>query len=278
MLKALRLVVLVAVTVAPLACGGGGGSAGSDFCQSWAAAFCHKIYQCPTADPNPLAGTSEANCTAGWRQTCTSKPPAGETFDVNCSAGQSINQAAKTSCLNSLASATCDQFNDPTYTDACDQVCPQSADTDGGTAGATGGAAGAIGGTAGAIGGTAGAIGGTAGAIGGTAGAIGGTGGAVGTASADVTTFCHQTDDQLCDQVFTCIPVADRDDSFTAAFGATVADCKGTIVASDCATAAAQCPNYDQTFATACLQKTAAETCDDVLAGNSPAECDFVCP
>jgi hypothetical protein len=49
------------------------------------------------------------------------------------------------------------------------------------------------------------------------------------------------------------------------------------MVTADCATGAADCVGYDQTFATACLQKTAAETCDDVLAGNSPAECGFVC-
>ncbi len=281
MLKSLGWVVLVAV--APLACGGGG-SAGSDFCQSWAAAQCHKIYQCPTADPNPLAGTSESNCTAGWTQLCTNKPPAGETFDVNCSAGQSINEAAKTSCLNSLTSATCDQFNDPTHTDVCDQVCPQSTDADGGTAGATGGSAGATGGSAGATGGSAGATGGSAGATGGSAGATGGSAGATGgsagatgTASADVTTSCQQLDTVLCDQAFTCIPVADRDDTFTGTFGTTIAECKGAMVTADCATVATDCVGYDQTFANACLQKTAAETCDDVLAGNPPAECQFVC-
>jgi hypothetical protein len=277
MLKSPRLVVLVAVTVMPLACGGGG-SAGSDFCQSWAAAFCHKIYQCPTTDPNPLAGTSEANCTAGWTQVCTNKPPAGETFDINCSAGQTINQAAKTSCLNSLASATCDQFDDPGYTDVCDQVCPQSADTDGGSAGATSGTAGATGGTAGATGGTAGATGSTAGTTGGTAGAVGGTAGAGATASADVTTFCHQTDDQSCDKIFACVPAADRDADFTAAFGATPADCKSTVEAGDCVDAPAQCPNYDQSSATVCLQKTAAQTCADFLNLVQIDECASACP
>ena len=43
------------------------------------------------------------------------------------------------------------------------------------------------------------------------------------------------------------------------------------------ATVATDCVGYDQTFASACLQKTAAETCDDVLAGNQPAECAFAC-
>jgi hypothetical protein len=254
-------VVLVAVTVAPLACGGGGGSAGGTFCQDWAKATCHKVYQCPTADSNPLAGTSEANCAAGFTQLCANKPPADETFDVNCSAGQAINKAAKTSCLNSLATVTCDAFNSPTYTDTCAQVCPQGTDN----------------GSAGASGGTAGASGGSAGASGGSAGASGGTAGGTVTASADVTMSCHQYDSVLCDQAFTCIPVAERDDSFTAAFGATITDCKTTIVTNDCATETTDCTSYSQTFATACLQKTIAQTCDDVLAGNTPSECDFVC-
>jgi collagen type I alpha len=278
------------MALAPLACGGGG-SAGSDFCHSWATAFCHRIYQCPPADgPSPLAGTSEANCTEGWTAACANPPPSGESFDINCSGGETVNAAAKTSCLNTLTTVSCAQFNGPDYTDTCAQVCPQST-TDGGGAGTggetgTGGTVGA--GTAGTgdtggsgPAGTSGAAGAGAAGASGAAGAIvtgaGGAGGAGATASADVMTACQQFESVACDQAFACFAPADQDSTFTAEFGATLADCKTTVVAAACADAATTCGTYSQALATACLQKTIAETCDDFLNTDGPPECMFVC-
>src|SRR3954469_600761 len=135
------------LTLAAPTCGGGGGN-GPQFCNDWAAAFCHRVWAC-TADPasNPFAGSSEAECKSGYAMLCSQPQPAGQTFDVSCAGGKQVNQAAKTACLNKLNTVSCDDFNAATYDDDCDLVC---------TAGGTGGTGG--GGTGGTSGGGCGSV------------------------------------------------------------------------------------------------------------------------
>ena len=161
-----RGVVLLVGAGIGLSCGGGGSSAGGQFCQQWAAAFCQRLYACTPVDQRGAdfaGGASESQCTQGWSATCANPPPAGETFDVNCSGGAHVNTAAKSACLDELSTITCDDFTSPTYTSVCTQVCPVSTAT-GGSGGSTGGGSGT------------GGTGGTGGA-GGTGGGSGGTGG-----------------------------------------------------------------------------------------------------
>ncbi len=195
--RSLRVVILGLVGVGGgviigAGCGGGGSSPASDFCQSWATAFCQKLISC---DPGQVGG-SQAQCVASFAQTCSQGPPPGTTFDVNCSGGAHVDPMEKTACLDELATISCDQFNAPTYVSVCDSVCggSQSGGFGGGGAGG-GGAAGAGGGLAGAGGGPGGggsgggsaggaAGGGSAGANGGSAGGgAGGKGGGLGGAA-----------------------------------------------------------------------------------------------
>jgi hypothetical protein len=179
-LRGLGLVGLIVVA----GCGGGGGSsAASDFCQSWATAFCRNLANC---DPGQLGG-SQSQCASAFAQTCTQGPPPGTTFDVDCSGGAHVDPTAKAACLQEQTTITCDQFNAPTFVSVCDSVCGGSAaggaGTAGGGAGGGGGGAGSGGGAAGA--GGAGGAGGAAAGAGGTAAGAGGgatgTGGLAGT-------------------------------------------------------------------------------------------------
>jgi hypothetical protein len=141
------------LTLAAPTCGGGGGN-GPQFCNDWAAAFCHRVWAC-TADPssNPFAGSSEAECTRGYAMLCSQPQPAGQTFDVDCSGGKHVNEAAKTSCLNRLNAVSCADFNAATYDDDCDMVC-----TAGGGGGGGAGGGGGNGGTGGTSGGGCGSV------------------------------------------------------------------------------------------------------------------------
>jgi hypothetical protein len=125
-----------------LSCGGGSSSPGADFCNSWASAFCQKLYACTPADQRGadfLGGSSEAQCTQGWAATCTNPQQNGQTFDVNCSGGVHVNTAAKSACLNELSTITCDEFNSPNYSSVCTQVCVSGGNTGtGGSGGTTG--------------------------------------------------------------------------------------------------------------------------------------------
>src|SRR5262245_7138436 len=85
------------------AAGGGGSSAGAQFCRDWASAYCAKLYACTPADMRGadfLGGSSQAECNTVWGKSCSDAPPAGETFDVNCSGGAHVNTAAKMMCLD----------------------------------------------------------------------------------------------------------------------------------------------------------------------------------
>lgn len=137
------------LTLAAPACGGDSGGPTSQFCGEWATAFCHRVWAC-TTDPasNPFAGSSEAECARGYATLCAQPQPAGQTFDVDCSGGKQVNQAAKTSCLNRLNNVSCDDFNAATYDDDCDLVCTAGT---GGTGGGTGGTGGTSGGGCGSV-------------------------------------------------------------------------------------------------------------------------------
>ncbi|HXJ20232.1 MAG TPA: hypothetical protein VMT03_08365 [Polyangia bacterium] len=148
-------------------CGGSSSSPGAEFCQSWATAFCQKLYDCTPSDQRGsdfLGGPSQSVCVQGWAATC-SNPQSGQSFDVDCSGAAQVNAAAKSACLNELSTITCDEFNSPDYMSVCTQVC---------SSGATGGTGGA--GTGG-IGGSG--TGGTGPGTGGTG--TGGTGASCGT-------------------------------------------------------------------------------------------------
>jgi hypothetical protein len=119
-------------------------------------------------------GGSQAQCASAFAQTCSQGPPAGTTFDVDCSGGAHVDPTEKAACLNELATIGCDEFNSPTYVSVCDQVCGGSAGSGTGGTGAGGGQAGASG-AAGAGGGIATGAGGAA--AGGGSGTAGGAGG-----------------------------------------------------------------------------------------------------
>ena len=232
-------------------CGGDDGP-GGQFCKDFAATFCHKIYQCPPPEglAGGLAGTSEADCTNGWTHICADPPPAGTTVDVNCSGGKHVNQAAKTLCFEQITSATCEAFNDPTFYTNCDQVCVDSSPTG---AGGTTGSAGSGGGGTG-----------------------GGGGGTSGTGVSTVLAFCQTGHGVDCDKAFECTDTTMRDAAFVAQYGSTITECKAKPP--DCSTAtSANCPNYSQVFAEACLMKYATEDCDTLALYGLPPECLFVC-
>ena len=246
---------------------GGGASPGAQFCQSWASAFCQKLYACTPADMRGadfLGGSSEAQCTTIWNQTCAATPPAGTSFDVNCSGGAQVNAAAKTACLDELSTISCDDFNAPTYQSVCDQVCGQ------GTGGA-GGAAGAIGpGSAGNSG-----SGGTAGAAG-ASGAAGTSGGIDAGAPTDPLSLCELLNEQTCALAFNCVPAASRDSTFVGTFGSSVAECQGSKTQALCANATCT-PSYDPVAGSSCIAIYSLYTCADVQNG-LPADCTQACP
>ncbi len=237
-------------------CGGGSASPGAQFCQSWASAFCQKLYACTPADMRGadfLGGSSEAQCTSIWNQSCAAAPPAGTTFDVNCSGGAQVNAAAKTACLDELSGISCDDFNAPTYQSVCDQVCGQG----------TGGAAGASGpGSAGNSG-----SGGTAGA----SGAAGTSGGIDAGAPTDPLNFCERLNEQTCALAFTCVPAASRDSTFVGTFGSSVTECQGSKTQALCANATCM-PSYDPIAGSSCIAIYALYTCADVQNG-LPGDC-----
>jgi hypothetical protein len=242
---------------------GGGASPGAQFCQSWASAFCQKVYACTPADMRGtdfLGGSSESQCTSIWNQSCAAAPPADTTFDVNCSGGAQVNAAAKTACLNELSSISCDDFTAPTYQSVCDQVCGQG----------TGGAAGATGpGSAGNSG-----DGGTAGAAG-ASGAAGTSGGIDAGAPTDPLKFCELLNEQTCALAFNCVPAASRDSTFVGTFGSSVAECQGSKTQALCANATCM-PSYDPTAGASCIAIYALYTCADVANG-LPADCMQAC-
>ena len=106
-------------------CGGGGSSPGAEFCQSWATAFCQKLYECPVdaSGQDLTGGESQAQCTQAYAALCSSPQQNGQIFDVNCSGSAHVDSAAKAACLNELSTITCDMFNSPDYVSVCTQVC-----------------------------------------------------------------------------------------------------------------------------------------------------------
>jgi hypothetical protein len=248
------LVLLVGLTaaLAPLACGGGGGgSPATDFCAKYATATCMRTFACPDpANPFP-AGFTMSTCVQAFTKLCTDKPDPNAVPTVSCYGATTVNAAAESSCLSMVAAATCDQINNGTFTyDAvCSTVCSA---TSSGAAGSMGAA------------GTNGA-GGSGTGTGGTA-----------PAPADAAAYCKQLSSVNCDQGFKCSTPADRaDPSWT--LGATISECKGSVTTMACATAITDCGTYNALFAQACINKYAAQTCDDIALNGLPPECMFAC-
>jgi hypothetical protein len=111
--------------------GGAGGNAsspGAEFCQAYATAWCHRNFECTAPGDRDdlfaaLFGASESGCVPSWDATCTKAPSGSTTFAVNCSGGKTVNQVAKTQCLDRLTTASCTEFNSDIYNDNCDKVC-----------------------------------------------------------------------------------------------------------------------------------------------------------
>ncbi|HVU49874.1 MAG TPA: hypothetical protein VHL80_04260 [Polyangia bacterium] len=264
MIKKISLAALLLLggALAPLACGGGSSSPGSDFCAKYATAVCQRDFACP--DPaNPLPFTM-SQCVQGFTQECTNKPPAGQVPDVNCYGATQVNATAQTMCLQAIPAATCDEINNGTFTydDVCGQVCTTATT---GAAGSTSGAGGATG-----------AAGSTTGAAGSATGAAGA--GGAGAVPPDGMSFCLQLSMVDCDRAYDCVPAAMRDADFVASEGNNITECKGTLTTQACDGFGAMCGTYSTTFAQACLSKYATETCDQILADmGPPAECFFAC-
>ncbi len=231
-------------------CGGSGGGAGTQFCASWAAGFCHRLFACTPADQRGqdfLGGSSEAQCTSLWNATCANPPPAGETFDVNCSRGAHVNVAARAACSDELDTISCDAFNSPDYVSVCTQVCAASAAGDGGAGHGGGGTA-------------------------------GGAGRAGGGPPVDSVSFCYATYDRLCELAFTCsTPAAQRDALFMAEYGANLTECRSQRASAQCAGAVCT-PSYNAAAGASCVSILSAYTCDDVAINGAPASCTTACP
>jgi len=231
-------------------CGGKSAGVGDSFCQDWAAAFCHKIWQCPPADgPSPLAGPSESVCTEGFTKSCTDPPPPGQTNDISCVGATHVNTVARDLCLSQINDATCDAFNSPTYFNNCDQVCV--------------GAASGLGGMSG--GGVGGMNGGGVGGMNG--GGTGGSGGGF-IPNTDVVAFCKNTARAQCNLLFQCTSAANRNADFVAQYGSTSAEC-ATKVATAVSCPTATCTAFTTSGADMCITDQAAESCLDLL-GSSP--------
>jgi hypothetical protein len=216
------------------------------FCAQWAAAFCHKIWQCPTAHgPSPLGGSSEAACTDGWARSCSDL--AGQTGAVSCAGATQIDPAARDLCLNQINDPSCDDFNAAAYSNDCDQVCVTAS----GAGGMTGDGAGGT----------------TGGGAGGMEGG-GGSGGPV--PNSDPVAFCQNSNRVACSRAFECTPADQRDSLFTFVFGNSVEECQGLLAA---VCGGETCTNFTSDTADACLSAQQATSCDDVLAGMVPPVC-----
>ena len=233
--------VLAGLLCGAVGCGSASSSPGAQFCQSWAGAFCQKLYACTPADQrgtNFLGGSSQSQCTSIWTQACTDPQPKGTTFDVNCSGGAHVNTSAKTACLNELATISCDDFNSPTYVSVCDQVCAGASD-DGGAGGRDG---------------------------------AGGAGGA----PTDPVSFCEALNRKACALAFDCTPAASMDATFAAVFGASLSECQGSKTPALCANATCM-PSYDPVAGNSCTEIFSLYTCADI-ATTLPADCTLACP
>jgi hypothetical protein len=89
--------------------------------------------------------------------------------------------------------------------------------------------------------------------------------------------FCQKSFSLACDKVYSCVPVADQDQTFVASFGTSLADCKGAVEKTSCEGITCNGP-YSSSLAETCLNKAAALTCADLANSNTPTECDTACP
>jgi hypothetical protein len=117
--------VLAAIVLLPLSCGGGGSAAttGPAACHQIEDEACDKAYACVMpadrdTDFTDQYGTSLADCKGAM-----------ETSDCANAATQcpKANPAKVSSCISQVKAFTCDQFNDPTVSSPADcgndQVC-----------------------------------------------------------------------------------------------------------------------------------------------------------
>src|SRR5262245_6032507 len=95
----------------------------SDRCSDVAAAFCHRAFECFSAEERaPLMVTdTEDGCVT---QTELMSKCATVTDATFCSGGQTYSPAQHEACIDQLESATCDQIRSKEGTTACFQVCP----------------------------------------------------------------------------------------------------------------------------------------------------------
>jgi len=237
-----RRAVALFVALGALAAVGCDGSAvkstpttADSFCALWAAAFCQKIWQCPPADgPSAMAGPSQPACTDSWTKSCTDPATAGQAGGVSCTGAMRVDPATRDLCLRQLNDPSCDDFNAPTYSNSCAQVCVTAS----GTGGMEGG------------------------------GGLGGSNGPI--PNSDPVAFCQNGNRLACSRAFECTPADQRDNLFTFVFGTSVEDCQNRLAA---VCGGETCTNFTSDTADACLSAEQAATCDDVLAGITPMVC-----
>lgn len=154
-----------------------------------------------------LFGHSADECAQRLTPLCQN-PTADTKPDVVCPAGSVVDQAKAQQCLTKVMTATCAELDEQGSTTICEQVCGAAAPADGGTSpgNGNGNGNGSMDGSS-----TADAQSGDA------AGAKGPT--------PEKAAFCRSMFPRLCKRTFECIAPADRDASFTSAYGASEAEC-----------------------------------------------------
>ena len=97
-----------------------------------------------------------------------------------------------------------------------------------------------------------------------------------GSGTPPATAACQQRDSVDCDKAYSCVAAPDRNAAFVGEYGESLAACKSTMIAADCAR---KCTKYDATKAATCLSKLEAFSCADFLDPNvpTPVECDQAC-
>jgi hypothetical protein len=104
-------------------------------------------------------------------------------------------------------------------------------------------------------------------------------GGGGGGAPATAKDACRKEVAEGCDRAYACVVAANRDSDFMSLYGTDLNDCKTTVVDTECASAATDCPHYAASKTAACDTETKGLTCDAFLNPATPTPaCDAVCP
>jgi hypothetical protein len=96
--------------------------------------------------------------------------------------------------------------------------------------------------------------------------------------SLTVDAYCRQLWALICDKVFACFSVEQRNAFFGSDFGSTLLDCKGAKVDMACSAPRTQCPTYVETKGAACLQELRPWACAEVSSSFVPESCNEACP